>query len=125
MKEVKLKSGKVLGLGDTPFQTSKELFQAFLRCMDGVDVANKDQFDFALTAAFLSSREVEQCLWACMGRCLYGGVKITPDTFEPTASREDFNEVCLEVSVENISPFTNGLFAGLKRLSGMIESSQK
>ncbi len=52
MKEVKLKSGKVLGLGDTPFQTSKELFQAFLRCMDGVDVANKDQFDFALTADF-------------------------------------------------------------------------
>ncbi len=53
------------------------------------------------------------------------GVKITPDTFEPTVAREDFNEVCLEVSVENISPFTNGLFAGLKRLSGMIENSQK
>jgi hypothetical protein len=125
MKEVKLKSGVVLGLGDTPFQVSKDLFQAFLRCMDGVDVQSKDQFDFALTAAFLSNPEVERCLWECMKRCLYNGVKINPDTFEPVTAREDFNEVCLEVGMENISPFTKGLFAGLKRLSGMIESSQK
>ena len=125
MKEVKLKSGKVLGLGDTPFPDSWALFQAFLRCMDGVDVQNKDQFDFALNAAFLSSPEVERCLWTCLGRCLYGGVKITKDTFEPVDARPDFIEVCLECAQENVTPFIPALFLGLKRLSAMVENTPK
>ena len=123
MKEIKLKSGEILSLGETPFPDSWALFQAFLRCMDGVDVQNKDQFDFALNAAFLSSSEVERCLWVCLSRCLYGKVKITKETFEPVAARTDFIEVCLEVAQENVSPFTPGLFTGLKRLSGMIENT--
>ena len=64
--------------------------------------------DADLPSLFLaadSSQEVFSCLFKCLEKSTYNGVKITMDTFEDEAARLDFYEVvfyCLKV---NIFPF--------------------
>lgn len=132
MKEFTLKSGAVLTVNVAPFQEAKNLFQSFLRSLNGVDVQTMEQFDFALTAAYFSSSEVERNTWECLKSCTYQsktipapGIKVTPELFESEENRDDLVDVFIECGAENIKPFTKGLFAVLPRLSGMITNIPK
>lgn len=121
MREVKLPSGAVLVVNAAPFADSKKLYQAILKEMKVVHV-NYDKetnLDFAnaLKDSFcvgFSSTQIEDCLWECLKRCTYNGDKITNDTFEPTTAREDYSDVCLEVTKENVLPFGKSLYAKFK-----------
>jgi hypothetical protein len=118
---VKLPSGALLKMQPAPFADAKALYQALLKsAAEGVKISNENEMvnifkDLYCTG--FSSPAIEACLWKCFERCLYtpaGGVdsRITPDTFEPVACREDYTTVCLEVAKLNVYPFVKTLFAG-------------
>ena len=125
MREVTMPSGATLVVNAAPFFDSKNLFQAILRELprssvktlpgDDIDVLNglKD-----MICMVMSSKEVEACLWVCMARCKYNGLKVVPETFEPENARCDFTDVCVEVAKENIHPFLKNLYAKLEPLLG-------
>lgn len=123
MREVSLPSGAVLKINPAPFADSKNLYQAILRELPKYSLRSDGDNNLDLlnglkdvTCGVLSSKEVEVCLWKCMERSTYNGLKIVFDTFEPEASREDFTEVCVEVAKDNVFPFWKNLYAKLKPL---------
>lgn len=130
MKEVTLPSGALLRIGESPFEDSKDLYQAILdeAKMVKIDVGSvhvmsnvyKDLFCYGF-----SSKRVEACLWKLFERCLYEGHgktgKIDKDTFQPKPTRADYIAVCVEVAKENIDPFLKGLFAEYEKLFQEIE----
>lgn len=131
MKEIPLESGAVLNIGDTPFAESKELFQAMLRSgkANGFDFTTEQTMAGSLLAAGFTSPEVEKAMWVCLGRCTYGtdpdatkNKRITKESFESADTRVDFVAVCVEVAIENIGPFTKGLYAVLPRIAGLIKN---
>lgn len=64
-----------------------------------------------LFLAIDSSPEVYNCLFECLKKSSYDGIKITKETFEPEEARGDLYEVfyyCLKV---NIFPFFKSLFS--------------
>lgn len=114
MKEVTLKSGKILRIGLAPFATSKNLFDAICTEMRESNIDAKQEVDvnFIKNALFglLSSKQVELALNKCLERCVYDGSKIIPEeTFESEAAREDYLEICFEVSKANVMPFMKNL----------------
>lgn len=134
MKIVKLKSGSILKIGSTPFETSKGLFQAVVKNLKSVElpkgVTTYEGFVGALLGAQLSDTEIEKWLWACMNRCLYQHtelkkeLKIDPSIFENMNHREDFIEICIEVGKENLQPFMKALYLALPHLMATLESIQ-
>ncbi len=112
IREVVLKSGNKLGIGPAPFADSKALYQAILEECRGFDlrVGKLGLFKDAICTLGFSPK-VEACLWKCMSRCLYNGLKITPETFEPRSAREDYEEIRWEVVKDNTDPFMKSLFA--------------
>ncbi len=132
MREVKLPSGATLKLTPAPFGASKALYQALLSELRTVSIDKiGDKSAAELYAAVykdlfcigFSSKQIEACVWKCLERCLYNDFKITEDTFEPVAAREDFMVVCTEVVKENVSPFAKSLFAEYKRATATTEST--
>jgi hypothetical protein len=119
MKEIILSSGALLKIGDIPFETSNNLKKALMREIKGIKVESSKQmidlYKDYLCAAF-SSEDVERCLWECMKRCLYNGLKIDKDTFESSQARIDFTDVQIEVGIDCLIPFSKPLFAGLQRM---------
>jgi len=79
----------------------------------------------AMFASAFSSPEVEKALWPCLIRSLYNGEKIVPDVFEPDEARQDFIPAALEITSENIVPFTKGLFSGSATPSATPTASQE
>lgn len=128
MKEVTLPSGKILKISPAPFADSKALYQAFvaetrnIKIESGTPMASvyKDLFCIGF-----SSPVVEEKFWICAARCLYNGLKITKDSFEPVEAREDFTEVCLEVAKENINPFVKNLYARYLEILELAEKGQE
>ncbi len=129
MREVKMPSGATLKVSMSPFSASKALYQALLREMKGIAIPQKDSpqvesmLKDALCAGF-SSPYIEECLWECMKKCTYNGLKIDVDTFEPAKAREDYIPVCVEVVKDNVLPFAKSLYADYKRFMSMTESTQ-
>lgn len=124
--EQTLSSGAKLRIQIAPFAVSKALFQAVLREAKGLDVHAIGDVEIILLKAFalgFSSRQVEDCLWACFERCTYNAAKIDATTFEPLAAREDYVKVCVEVAKANIFPFMNSLFAAFKTGMSMAEKA--
>lgn len=68
-----------------------------------------------------SSPHVFAAILLCLEKCSYGGVKITSDTFEPDAAREDYYEIVFACMKVNLSPFFKGL---LSKLSGINQLTQ-
>ncbi len=127
MKDVKLPSGATLSVMPAPFADSKALYQAVLKETKAIPLSmqmEKASLLKDLFCAGFSSKEIEACLWECFKRCLYNGVKIIPDTFEPVEAREDYMKVCVEVAKENILPFVKSLYAEYQAISEMTESVQ-
>lgn len=126
-KEIVLASGRKLLITAAPFKDSKALYQSLLAegyglRMDGTSstiTLMKDIFCLAL-----SSKKVEACLDECMKRVVYNGAKIDENTFEPVEAREDYLDVCFEVTQVNVAPFTKNLFARLKDTMAKLESFQ-
>lgn len=121
MKEIKLPSGATLGIGETPFATSKALYQAILAEAKGLSVSFKTDKIALYQQIFcmgFSSERIESCLWECFKHCTYtdsrGKFKIDDTTFEPVKARDDFMKVCVEVAKENTGPFVKSLYAEFK-----------
>lgn len=107
-----------------PFAEAKDLYQAFLKEGKQIKLEAKTELDHnffkdALCSA-LSSKEVEEKVWACMRKCTYNKLKIDDDTFEPEEAREDYFFVMFEVAKANVLPFTKGLSAKFGTLIGEI-----
>ncbi len=132
MKEVKLPSGAVLKIGNTPFATSKALYQAILKEAKGVAVSSKTELSSLYKDLFcigFSSPEIEACLWECFKRCTYnagnGDFRIDESTFEPVAARQDYVAVCVEVAKESVYPFGKDLFAKWSTILATTENAPK
>lgn len=122
LREIQLPSGNVLQVDAAPFKDARRLYQAiggeFLR----VDLLDKDDWTNTVKnvlCAGASSLAIEKALEPCLKRCVYNGNKITEETFEPVEAREDYFDICVEVTKENVSPFTKSLFAQFKLLVGL------
>jgi hypothetical protein len=119
MKKVSLPSGATLSIGVIPFKEAKALYQALLKELKEVTLNTNMQVGDLLKDLFcisFSSPEIERALWACLSRCLYGNgegsdLKITEETFEPVAARDDYMKVCVEVTKEAVNPFAKSLYA--------------
>lgn len=117
MKEIALPSGAKLGIGDTPFATSKNLCQVVLEELKIVKINSTDDISNLVKDAFctaFSSPKIEIALKPCLERCTYNGVKITEATWEPITARADYLKVCAEVGKHNVDPFLSGLYADYK-----------
>lgn len=112
-----------------PFGDAKALYQAVLEEMKSLVIDPRAEIDTNfyknLFCVGLSSKKIESFVWLCAARCLYNGVKVTPDIFEPEEARSDYFQLCWEVAEENIRPFTKNLFAELSRVMHLIENFQK
>ncbi len=115
MKEVQLPSGAILKITLSPFAVAKELFQAVSEEAKILKLNAEMEIDVNLikdiVATGLASKKIEACIWECMKKATYNGLKITDETFEPEQARQDYLTVILEVAKENIMPFTKSLFA--------------
>lgn len=123
-REVKLPSGAVLKVQPAPFAQSKTLYQAILSEMRDVTLSTKLEFSTILKDLFcvgFSSPLIDAALKPCMERCLYNGMKIAEDTFEPVTARDDYMVVCSEVAKENVFPFVKSLYAEFQRYLTMAE----
>lgn len=128
MREVKLPSGSVLKVSPAPFEDAKGLLKAVLAETKSVSLSSEREIADMLKDLFFvgfSSAYIESQLEKCIGRCLYNGVRISADTFEPHQARQDYLTVCAEVATENLGPFLKGLFAKLTETLKTIEDSQK
>lgn len=114
-KKVTLPSGAILTLYPSPFKDARKLMQALVEEIREIKVDPNQQVDVNMWKDFicagLASQEIERALQPCMYRCLYDDFKITDDTFEPIAARNDYLTVVMEVVKENVLPFTKSLYA--------------
>ena len=129
MKEIVLKSGAKLEIGETEWAEAFKLFQTVVKSMRSVEadetVKSLNDFVAALIGAQISDEEVVKSMWTCFGRCTYNKTRITPELFKDMKAREDFIDICLEVGQENLGPFLKALSASLPRLTKMILDSRK
>jgi hypothetical protein len=126
MREVTLPSGAKLNVALAPFADSKALYQALLEEAKGVKMDPQAEVDVNLFkdlfCAGLSSKKIEAAAMECAKRSIYNGEKLTLECFEPENARQDFYPMLFEVTKENVSPFTNDLYAKFKLFSAMIQS---
>jgi len=124
MKKITLRSGSELTITPGSFSESKNLYQAILNETKGLDFSRdfSDQVNLVkeIFTTFLASKRIEDCLWECFKRCTYKGHRITMDTFEDVSAREDYQEICMEVALENVAPFTNSLYAIFQKSMALI-----
>lgn len=129
-KEVKLPSGATLVITESPFDVAKNLFQAYLeefgrlKLDPTVELELDPNFKKDFFCLMYTSKKLEACIWECMSRVTYNGLKVTKDTFEPTVARGDYISVCFEVALEHILPFMKSLYVSSNRLAAMIPKSQ-
>ena len=114
---MQLSSGTELEITLAGFSEAKELYQAILKAAKGVNVTADTEIDVSflkdIMCELLSNKEVELALYGCMGRVKYGGNRIAnvDETFESEVARGDYLEVCKEVALKNVLPFTKNLSA--------------
>ena len=122
-----LKSGAKLEVTLADFEKSRALYQAMLEEIKDLKVNFDDQIDVNffknVFCAGFSSKKIETCIWACMTRATYNGVKITKDTFEPEEARGDYFDIQFEVAKANILPFTKNLYAVFSQIKDLLGKS--
>lgn len=112
MREYTCPSGAKLIVNESPFADAKALWQALMKEMKDQEINAQS----VLCTGF-TSPAVETALRKCLARCQYTGtngspLKIDDGSFEPSACREDYVPVCIEVTMENVNPFLKSLYAG-------------
>lgn len=122
-KQLKLPSGRSLEITEASFGEAKALYQAICAEMLRLSIGGAADLGDLMKNVLcigICSPIIEAALAPCLKRCLYEGARITPDTFEPTAAREDFNDICMEVIRENVGPFTKSLLSQFRALVGQV-----
>lgn len=112
MKDVTLPSGALLQIGTVPFDATNNLKKAVMKEVKAIPMTStKILIDLSkdYVCGILGSDEVEKCLWECMKRCLYNGMKIDKATFESEEARSDFTDVQMEVGQHCLLPFGKSL----------------
>jgi hypothetical protein len=125
MKEVTLKSGKILKITVAPFEQSRALFETILEEAKTVHIDGRDEVANLMKDLYcvaFSSKKIKLALVPCLERCVYDGKKIGKDTFEDSSAREDYDDILTEVTKDNIAPFTKGLFAQFAPLLEKVRS---
>lgn len=129
MKTVTLPSGAELRIDLAPFADAKALYQAILEEGVKIKITSVEHAENVIKDLFctvLSSKRIEESLYKCFQKSLYGGVRIANvnEVFESLEARGDYFQVCIEVARENIMPFMKDLYAqygpvleNLKKLS--------
>ena len=114
-KEVELPSGRTLQVKPASFVVSRTLYQTFVAEMKELKISGETEVDYNffkdVACTLLASKKYEKELWECMKQCLIDNFKITTDSFEAIDHRDDYIKVIIEVSKENLYPFTKSLFA--------------
>lgn len=126
-------SGVEAKMNAADFLSSMKLKKAILRAAkeSNIDLVNLDFSNLKGTAlnsilqAILeadSSDDVEDALFKCLGRCTYGGIKITRDIFDnidpeiAKSARGDYYELVFHCLKENLLPFFQPLVSKLQKL---------
>lgn len=126
-KKIKLPSGAELEVWVSPFEKSKALYQALLEEVKEMKLDPNASVDVNfykdLFCMGFSSKKVEACLSACFEKATYNGKRISSDTFEPVAARQDYLEACFEVAQENVAPFMKSLYAKYETILEKMKSS--
>lgn len=134
MEETKftLQSGAKLQVTIASFQEAKNLLKALMKAAAGIPLgANPLDMDVTVLKDALinaaTSDEVEQALWVCLDRCLYEGLRITPDLFDNAQMgakiRKDYFAICAKVVEVNCGPFFEQALSALKGLADKKKSS--
>lgn len=125
---VTLPTGAQLEITVSPFAPAKALYQAVLEELKGLNLDPTKEIDVNLFKDFFctgfASKKIEACLWECMKRATYNGLKVSDDTFEPVEAREDYIQVCFEVAKANIAPFLKSLYAQFGPILAKLQSAQ-
>jgi hypothetical protein len=103
------------------------IVEAFAQSGAALDLGTKIEASGAfLKAAMMvdSSPKVYDALWPCLIRCTYGGVKITPETFNPVKAREDYYPIVMACIKENHGPLFASLFSMFKELLPKPQASE-
>lgn len=80
----------------------------------------------AMALSYLFEPSVQKPLWACLGRCLYNGKRITKETFDAAETRKDFVPIAIKCVAVNTEPFTEGLLSAWKLVAPVqAENSPK
>lgn len=128
MKKIKLPSGAELAITMAPFADSKALYQACLEELKHLKMDGRQEIDYNFLkdvfCSGLSSKKIEDAVFKCASRCLYGSLKITEDIFEEEKTREDYFDILYEVTKANIMPFTKNLYAKFSLVRESLASSQ-
>lgn len=128
MKEIKLESGTVLKITPAPFSEALELTKAIADELKTVSVDPQREIDINLIKemafTLIASDKVEKKVRGCMGRCLYGEVRIAEveEVFENENARGDYFKVFQEVLMENTRPFMKSLYAEFFGMVKKLES---
>lgn len=120
-------SGAELTITPAPWADARDLYQSVFEELKTAKLDPEAEIDVNfrkdMLCIALSSKKIEARVWKCMERCLYEGLKIDENTFEPDKAREDYLKVCLEVSQENIRPFVKALLSEFGPLFAAMTSS--
>lgn len=124
MREYECPTGAKLTINQSPFADAKALWQALMGELKDVEISAQ-----SLLCLGFTSHAVEKALEKCLARCTYDGttgadLKIDKDSFEPIKCRDDYVQVCIEVAMENVSPFMKSLYAAYRVYSAMTGSIQ-
>lgn len=130
MNEIKLPSGAVLKIHETPFEVSLALKESVMEELQkvsfksGVDITDAIKDLYCIS---YSSPRIKQALAECLKRHTYnngtGDLKIDNKTFQPVQARQDYETVCLEVTKAEISPFGKEGFVKFAHLAGEMITS--
>ena len=126
MRMVDLPSGRKMRIDAAPFAVSRDLFKTFLSEIKivNMDAARELDVNFLkdLICTALGSKTIEDKIMACMKWVLIDDLKVEEASFEAPEHRQDYIIVMVEVAKENLTPFTNSLFAQSKTMFGTILS---
>lgn len=129
MKEVDLPSGAKLVVTMADFETGKSLFQAVAEELSQARISSSDEILVVvknLMCIGVYSKKIDSCLKECFKSVSYNGIRIVKgnSVFEDEKAREDYLQVCYEVALVNLRPFTKNLSALFSTLMGEIQSAQ-
>ena len=121
---ITLKSGNKLVVMLAPFPDSLRLLKSVVNELKKVDI-DLDKFDLKAEMTNLDAKtinvfknglcqligsdDVEKAIITCAARCLLNGTKVTMQSFDDPACREDYLAVAWEVTRANLTPFFKGL----------------
>lgn len=126
-REVVLPSGRKLVIGNSPFAISKALYQSVLEEFGNLEISMDEGVPSLVKNIFclgFSSKKIERCLDDCLKRVTVDSIRVNEETFEKVEHRQDYLDVCYEVALENLLPFTKSLYAKYQAVLKDLESFQ-